>query len=100
MQLPALVQFSDSQRDILCTLQPIVPGGLWTQAVFSPRLIHGIDLDRPADVLVVPNLALARQQPDENRAVRSERVCLHFAVINALGPDHWAQTVHGGRCGG
>jgi len=53
--------------------------------------------DRPADVLVIPHLALARSLPDGSRAIRTERVCFDFAVVNALGPGHWAETsVDGG----
>ncbi len=47
---------------------------------------------RPADVLCIPALTLARALPDGSRAVRTEPVCLDFAVINALGPGHWADT--------
>ena len=50
------------------------------------------DERRPADVLVIPHLALATVLPDGSRAVRAERVCFDFAVVNALGPDHWADT--------
>ena len=45
--------------------------------------------------MVIPHLALARQLPDGSRAVRTERVCLDFAVVNALGPDHWRRTLAG-----
>ena len=38
------------------------------------------------------HLAFARQLPDGSRAVRAERVCLDFAVVNALGPGHWGTT--------
>ena len=56
------------------------------------------DRHRPADVLVMPHLALARVLPDGSCAVRTERVCLDFAVINALGSTHWADTsAEGGR---
>lgn len=48
--------------------------------------------DRPADVLVIPHLAFARQLPDGSRAVPAERVCLDFAVVKALGPGHWGTT--------
>ena len=51
--------------------------------------------ERPADLLVIPQLALARALPDGSRAVRTERVCFDFAVVNALGPSHWAQTSSG-----
>ena len=51
--------------------------------------------ERPADVLVIPSLALARELPDGSRAVRTERVCFDFAVVNALGPDHWSATASG-----
>ena len=50
------------------------------------------DQRRPADVLVIPHLALATHLPDGSRAVRAEKVCFDFAVINALGPGHWADT--------
>ena len=50
------------------------------------------DRHRPADVLVIPALALARRLPDGSRAVRTEPVCFDFAVINALGQDHWRET--------
>ena len=49
-------------------------------------------MERPADVLVLPSLALARQLPNGSRAVRTERICFDFAVVNALGPDHWSRT--------
>ena len=53
--------------------------------------------ERPADILIIPSLALARELPDGSRAVRTERVCLDFAVVNALGSNHWSQTaVKGG----
>jgi hypothetical protein len=48
--------------------------------------------ERPADVLVIPHIALARQLPDGSRAIRAERVCFDFAVINALGANHWSLT--------
>ncbi len=47
---------------------------------------------RPADVLCIPALTLARILPNGSRAIRTEPVCLDFAVINALGPGHWAET--------
>ena len=52
--------------------------------------------DWPADGLVVPHLVLARQLPDGSRAIRTEKVCFDFAVINALGQGHWADTALGG----
>ena len=54
-----------------------------------------LNSERPADILVIPHLALARQLPDGSRAVRAERVCFDFAVVNALGQSHWAQTASG-----
>jgi hypothetical protein len=48
--------------------------------------------ERPADVLVIPQLALARELPDGSRAFRTEKVCFDFAIVNALGPGHWSQT--------
>ena len=67
----------------------------------APALLRGIlgadDRHRSADVLCIPALALARALPDGSRAVRTERVCFDFGVINALGPDHWVHTsVEGG----
>jgi len=50
------------------------------------------DEHRPADVLVIPHITLARFLPDGSRAVRADRVCFDFALINALGPSHWADT--------
>ena len=50
------------------------------------------DRRRPADVLCIPALALARRLPDGSRAIRTEPVCFDFAVINALGLGHWADT--------
>ena len=47
---------------------------------------------RPADVLCLPALALARRPPDGSRAVRTEPVCFDFAVVNALSQSHWAET--------
>ena len=43
-------------------------------------------------MLIIPHLAFARVLPDGSRGVRAEKICLDFAVINALGPDHWADT--------
>ena len=43
---------------------------------------------RPADVLCVPALALARVLPKGARAFRTGPICLDIAVINALGQDH------------
>ena len=68
-------------------------GGLRPEAE-APDLLVG-SLERPADVLVIPHLALARELPDGSRAVRSERVCFDFAVVNALGPSHWTETARG-----
>ena len=53
--------------------------------------------DRPADVLVIPHLALARQLPNGRRAIRTEKVCFDFAIINALGQGHWSETAISGR---
>ena len=50
---------------------------------------------RPADVLCIPALALSRLLPDGSRAVRTEPVCFDFAVINALGQKHHAETASG-----
>ncbi len=47
---------------------------------------------RPADILCIPALALARPLPNGARAIRTEPVCFDFAVINALGQDHWQHT--------
>ena len=47
---------------------------------------------RPADVLCLPALTLSRRLPNGARAVRTEPVCFDFAIINALGQDHWADT--------
>ena len=47
---------------------------------------------RPADILCIPALALARVLPNGARAVRTEPVCMDIAVINALGQDHWRHT--------
>ena len=53
--------------------------------------------ERPADILIIPSLALARELPDGSRAVCTERICLDFEVVNALGSNHWSQTaVKGG----
>ena len=49
--------------------------------------------ERPADVLVVPHFVLHRRLPDGNLAVRTERTCFDFAVVNALGQEHWSETV-------
>ena len=51
---------------------------------------------RPADVLCVPALTLARKLPDGSRAIRTEPVCFDFAIINALGQDHWRDTAEAG----
>ena len=70
-------------------------GGLRPESE-APRVLQnmfgGHERRRPADVLCIPALALARQLPDGSRAIRAEPVCFDFAVINALGPDHWADT--------
>ena len=47
---------------------------------------------RPADILCIPALALARVLPNGAIAVRTEPVCMDIAVINALGLDHWRHT--------
>jgi len=47
---------------------------------------------RPADVLVVPSIFLARKLPNGGRAVRADCVALDFAVINALGDQHHVRT--------
>ena len=66
----------------------------------APGLLRGeiASMERPADILVIPNLALAQELPDGSRAVRTEKVCFDFAIVNALGPSHWSQTV--ARVGG
>ncbi len=51
---------------------------------------------RPADVLVLRSLAMARQLPNGSATVRAERVALDFAVVNALGQGHWADTLQKG----
>ena len=70
-------------------------GGLRPESE-APRVLQdvfgGHERRRPADVLCVPALALARQLPDGSRAIRAEPVCFDFAVINAIGPDHWVDT--------
>jgi hypothetical protein len=54
--------------------------------------------ERPADVLVIPHLTLARQLPDGSRAIRAESVCFDLGIVNALGAGHWDQTaVKGGN---
>ena len=68
-------------------------GGLRPQTE-APGVLIG-SLERPADVLVVPQLALATLLPDGSRRVTTEKVCLDFAVINALGPGHWSETATG-----
>ena len=71
-------------------------GGLRPESE-APKLLRAVlgrdDRHRPADVLCVPALFLARRLPDGSRSVRTERVCLDFAVINALGQGHRADTV-------
>ena len=37
-------------------------------------------------------MTLSRLLPDGSRAVRTEPVCFDFAIIDALGPDHWSAT--------
>ena len=74
-------------------LRPVLEApGLWAEGGQS------VDAHRPADVLVMPHLALARVLPDGSRAVRSERVCFDFAVVNALGSSHWSDKERGGGC--
>ena len=74
--------------------------GLLGPALEKPHLLVGIDgpssRERPADVLVIPNMVFARKLPDGSRAIKAERVCLDVAVINALGPGHWAETAQEG----
>ncbi len=58
---------------------------------FEPRSLfderaEAQDEHWPADVMVIPHLALAYFHPD------GSRVCFDFAVTNALGPAHWADT--------
>jgi hypothetical protein len=66
----------------------------------APELLREVlgkdDQHRPADVLCMPSLTLARKLPDGSVSVRTERVCLDFAVINALGQSHWAETAREG----
>ena len=65
----------------------------------APQLLQEVlgrdDRHRPADVLCIPSLTLSKRLPDGSSAVRTEQVCLDFAVINALGPTHWAATALG-----
>jgi len=68
-------------------------GGLRPQTE-APGVLIG-SLERPADVLIVPQLALAMLLPDGSRRVTTEKVCLDFAVVNALGPGHWSETATG-----
>ena len=49
--------------------------------------------ERPADVLVIPHFVLHRRLPDGSLAARTERTCFNFAVVNALGQEHWSETV-------
>ena len=62
----------------------------------APQLLNDVlgsdDRYRPADVLCIPALTLARELPDGSRAVRTERVCFDFGNINGLGQGHWANT--------
>ena len=62
----------------------------------APRVLAEVlgvgDRRRPADVLCIPALPLARVLPDGARAIRTEPVCFDFAIVNALGPSHWGQT--------
>ena len=62
----------------------------------APRILQdvfgGDGRRRPADVLCMPALPLARTLPNGARAIRAEPVCFDFAVINGLGRDHWADT--------
>ena len=62
----------------------------------APKVLQEVlgrdDRRRPADVLWIPALTLAKKLPNGERAVRSEPVCFDFAVINALGQGHWADT--------
>ena len=53
------------------------------------------DRRRPADVLCLSALTLARRLPDGSRAVRIEPVCFDFAVINALGQGHRSEMAAG-----
>ena len=53
---------------------------------------------RPADILCIPALALARVLPNGARAVRTEPVCMDIAVINALGSGTALET-HSGPSG-
>ena len=59
----------------------------------QPQVVNG-----QGDILVIPSLALAQEHPDGSRAVRTERICFDFAVVNVLGPSHWARTA--AQCGG
>ena len=67
----------------------------------APGLLRNADgrrsRERPADVLVLPHLNLQRELPDGSRAVRAEKVCLDFAVVNALGANHWSETAQDAR---
>ncbi len=58
---------------------------LWADSQSKER--HG-----STDVMVMPHLAFSRILTDGTRAIRTECVSLDFAVINALGSNHWAET--------
>ena len=47
---------------------------------------------RPADVLVCTASAFPRVLPDGSQGHRQPRIAFDFAVINALGRDHWVKT--------
>ena len=74
-------------------------GGLRPESQ-TPGLLRDIlgplDAHRQADVLCIPALSLARRLPDGSRSIRTERVCFDFAIINASGADHWADTAQEG----
>lgn len=63
-----------------------VPEGLIRDDTGTPTA------ERPADVLIVPRIHLRKKLPDGSRGICADKMCLDFAVVNALGPDHWMAT--------
>ena len=50
---------------------------------------------RPADILVCSAARLVPELPDGSRSTRHRKVALDFAVVNALGQNHWQETLDG-----
>lgn len=48
---------------------------------------------RPADVLICASAVFARTLPDRSLERMPAKIAFDFAVVNALGPQHWHETL-------